>query len=66
MVFLSMIGCSGWPFGKWVSISFKNLAPNLVLMLVENGGLNQRMSFLLFRFLDELWVTWGLKCSLYV
>ena len=64
MVFLLMIGCSGWSFGKWVSISFKNFAPNLVLILVENGGLNQRVSFLLFRFLDCLWVTWGLKCSL--
>ena len=64
MVFLLMIGCSGWSFGKWVSISFENLAPIFVLILVENGGLNQRTSFLLFRFLARLWVTWGLKCSL--
>ena len=66
IVFLLMIGCRGWSFGKWVSISFRNFAPILVLILVEKGGLNHRMSFLLFRFLGGLLVTWGLKCNLKV
>ena len=38
MVFLLMIGCRGWSFGKWVSISFRNFAPNLVLISAEKEG----------------------------